>query len=451
MMNQNTMSREIQQTVDTSNTDYGESIDADLLVNNLIYEMPKALSLAVSRQHVLQYPQRSTYPLSRNTTVVFDWNTGNAFIDPSNSFLKFKLVVENPTVPAVATVPTFGVGSALNSIHEARVRSRSGVELDRTENLNLYNTYRIDYNKTQQYKNTIGKSFFIQGGTEYPIFNTNNTLQTEIVIPLSEICSFFRPLKAGQLLPPQLVSGLRIELSLESIAKTFVDTAGWFGPNAKVTLEDIHMSLDTVIMSDETSKLMNLESSNTGLEYCYERVYNYSNTFTSPSNFTLQMSKAVSQATHVFCVVQNNANVDNIAVDSFISEPYKIKSWQYRLGAQYYPHIPVITNTTATTLIKGNESYILALASYDKMRKNYQETSVTFSDFAADKSILSVSLEKNQSLSVSGLPSNNSRQLELLVTRDNSGDVANSKVDANSFLTYISIAKAYIDNVAVAI
>jgi hypothetical protein len=450
MINTNTMSREVQQTVDTSNTEYGESIDSDLLMNNLIYEMPSSMSLAVSRQHVLQYPQRSSYPVSRSSTVVFDWNSGNAFVDPNNSLLKFKLVATG--VPgAIEVIPTFGNGSALNLIHECRVRSRSGVELDRTENINVYNKYRIDYQKTQQWKNTIGKSFFVEGGTDYPIFNTANTLETEIVIPLTELCSFFRSTKAGQILPAQLVSGLRIELSLESIQKAFVDPGGWFGANGKLSIEDIHMSLDTVMLSDECSKLLNLESSNSGLEYCYERVYNYSNTFVSPSNFTLQMSKAVSQAVHSFAIVQNNASVNSGLLDSFESEPYKIKNWQWRLGAQYYPHIPVVSDTSAKVSKKGNEAYMLALASCDKMRKNYQESSVTLNDFSLNKAILAVSLEKNQSLAVSGLPSNNSRQLELLVTRDNSGDEGNAKVDVNAFMTYISVAKAYIDNTSVAI
>jgi len=451
MINTNTMSREVQQTVDTSNTDYGENIDSDLLVNNLIYEMPSSLSLAVSRQHVLQYPQRASYAVTRNTTIVFDWNSGNAYIDPSNSFLKFKMVVENPATGPIATVPTFGSGSALNLFHECRIRSRSGVELDRTENVNVYNKYRIDYNKTAQWKNTLGKSFFVEGGTDYPIFDTANTLETEVVIPLCEIASVFRPLKAGQLMPPQLVSGLRIELSLESIAKAFVDPLNWFGANAKLILEDIHMSLDTVMLSDESSKLLNLESSNSGLEYCYERVYNYSNTFTSPSNFTLQMSKAVSQAIHSFAIVQDNTSVNSATLDSFQSEPYKIKNWQWRLGAQYYPHIPVVTDTTANVNKKGNEAYMLALASCDKMRKNYQESSVTLNDFSTSKSILAVSLEKNQSLAVSGLPSNNSRQLELLVTRNNGADAPGAKVDVNAFMTYISVAKAYIDNCSVAL
>ena len=55
MMSNNTMPREMQQNVEVSDTKYDEA-DSSLLVNNLIYEMPKALSLCVDRKNVLQYP-----------------------------------------------------------------------------------------------------------------------------------------------------------------------------------------------------------------------------------------------------------------------------------------------------------------------------------------------------------------------------------------------------------
>ena len=86
------------------------SFNKVILIGNLTRDpelktLPKGttvcnLSLAVNRTNSLQYPQRSTYAVSRNTTVVFDWNTGNAFIDPANSFLKFKMVASG--VAAVA-------------------------------------------------------------------------------------------------------------------------------------------------------------------------------------------------------------------------------------------------------------------------------------------------------------------------------------------------------------
>ena len=438
------MYRENQQSVEVSDTKYDES-DGSLLINNLIYEMPKSLSLAVNRTNSLQYPQRSTYAVSRNTTVVFDWNTGNAFIDPANSFLKFKMVASG--VAAVAP-PTFGSGSALNLLHEIRIRSRSGTELDRVENFNLYKKFVNDYTRTQQWKNTVGASFFLDSAT--PIFNNGNTLRTEVCIPLTEVATFFCPIKK-QLIPPQSASGLRIELSLESIAKTFVDAAAYFANGSSLTLEDIHMSLDTVNMSDETSKLLNLESSQSGLEYTYPRVYNYSNTYDAgTSNFTLQVSKAVSQAEHAMAIIQNDVSINSATVDSFLAESFRTRSYQWRLGAQYYPHIPVQSDVSAGVTIKGMEPYLLALASFDKMKMPFSETSMTPADFSNDSGVISTSLSRNMSLAVAGLPVNNSRLLELIVERDGASD-AGAKRTVSCYLQYLSVARAYIDNIAVAI
>ena len=438
------MNREPMQSVDVSDTKYSDS-DGDLMVNNLIYEMPKSLSLATGRTHVAQFPQRSTYTVDRNSTMVFQWNTGNAYIDTSNSYLRFKMKASGTANVAPAG---FFLASALNLFHEYRIRSRSGVELDRLENCNLYNQYRLKYTKSTNWLNTIGQSFFY--ATQSAIFNQANTIITDVCIPLCELATFFCPLKKGQLLPPQIASGLQIELSLESIARAFVDTAGWFQAGSSLELTDIAMVLDTVSLSDETSKLLNLESSQSGLEWCYNRVYNYSATYASgTSNFTMQVSKAVSQATHAFMVTQNSSQTQSALFDSFLAEQFSYKSWQMRLGSQYYPN-QMVNNQTQTVTVKGMESYLLTMSSFEKMKTPFQETSLTPATYSATAAVIGVSLERNQSLAVSGLPINNSRVLEILVERDATGDAGASR-DVNCFLTYVSVAKAFIDNMSVAI
>ena len=438
------MYRENQQSVEVSDNKYDES-DGSLMINNLIYEMPKSLSLATNRTNTLQYPQRSTYTVGRNTTIVFDWNTGNAFVDPANSFLRFKMV---PAGVAAVAPPTFGSGSALNLFHEVRIRSRSGVELDRLENLNLYKRFEMDYVKTQQWKNTVGQTFFYDSANA--VFNNGNTYRPEICIPLTELSTLFKPLKK-QLLPPQLASGLRIELSLESIAKTFFDATGYFQAGSSLELQDIHMSLDTITMSDETSKLLNLESSQSGLEYTYPRVYCNSVTIdAASSNINVQISKAVSQATGVWTVVQSDATVNGATTDSFLAESYRTTTWQYRLGSVYYPHVAVQSDVSTAVNIRGLESYLLALSSFDKLKMPFSESSVSPNDYSNNSAVHSVSLERNQSLAVSGLPINNSRILEFNAQRNGANDAGDKRI-VSSFLSYISVARAYIDNVAVAI
>jgi hypothetical protein len=438
------MNREPMQNIDVSDTKYSDA-DGDLMVNNLIYEMPKSLSLATGRTHVNQFPQNRTYLVDRNSTMVFQWNTGNAYIDCSNSYLRFKMKANGP---AFANAPTFGTGSALNLFHEYRIRSRSGVELDRLENCNLYNQYRLKYTKTTNWLSTVGQSFFYNSGTA--VFNSANTYIPDVCIPLCELATFFCPIKKGQLLPPQVASGLQIELSLESIARAFVDGNTFFQAGSSLELIDVAMVLDTVSLSDETSKLLNLESSQSGLEWCYNRIYNFSATYAAgTSNFTLQVSKAVSQATHAFMVTQDSSLTQNGLYDSFQSEQFKYKSWQFRLGSSYYPN-QVVNNQTTIVPIKGMESYLLTMSSFEKMKTPFQETSVTPSLYSSTHGVIGVSFERSQSLAVSGLPVNNSRICEILIDRDGSADGADKR-DVNCFLTYISVAKAYIDNLSVAI
>ena len=404
MMSNKTMSNEVQQSVDVSDTAYDDA-DSDLLLNNLIYELPKALALSTNRTHKRQFPQRSTYTVDRNTTMVWDIMSGNAFGNQENSYIHYKMNAKNVT-PDIATMPDFGSGSVLNLHREVRIQSRSGTEVDRLENCNLFNKNRIDYEKSEQWKKTIGAAFFVNSAV--PLFNTANTITTEVNIPLCEIAPFFRPLKKGQQIPPQILSGLRLEISMESLARAFKDPLGYFGAGSSLELSDIYISLDCVDLSDETSKLINLESSQTGLEICYNRVYNNAHTYPAGTNsFTSQITKSVSQAVHAFTVISNNTNSNLSTVDSFLSEPFRTTSWQYRLGSQYYPHQNIISQVGATVSVAGQESYLHAMASYEKMANSFRESSVTPTDYANGKGILSVSLERNQSLAVSGLPINN--------------------------------------------
>jgi len=439
------MQRDNITNVSVSENEYSET-DGDLMLNQLIYEMPKALSLRTSKTHVSQYPQQSTYTVSRDTVMVWTWNTGNSYIDCANSYLKFRL---KATGTAAVTPPTFGTSGsgALNLINSCRIRSKSGVELSRTENLNMYNTFRIASEKSQQWINTIGSAFYVNATTSP--FNSANTLFTDVTIPLSEISSFFRPLKSGQLLPAQLASGLNIELSLESVSKSFKDPSAFFGAGSSLLLTDIHMSLSTVNLSDETSKILNLESSQSGLEFVYPRVFSYQNIFPAGStNINIQLQKSVSQAVRVSTILSNNANATNGLVDSFVSESWKVKNWQYRLGSSYFPNQPVIESTTSS--LPGVQSYMLGLASYDKMTSPFSESSVTLQKFGTSNGSISTSLERDSSLAISGQSINNSRVLEALIERDASADTTD-KLQVDCFLTYIAVAKAYIDNVSVSI
>jgi hypothetical protein len=66
-----------------------QSGEGDLLVNNLIYEQPKALSLAVNRTYTRQYFQRNDY--KNGETALIDINSGSDYCDVANSYLTFSV------------------------------------------------------------------------------------------------------------------------------------------------------------------------------------------------------------------------------------------------------------------------------------------------------------------------------------------------------------------------
>lgn len=442
---------EPQQNVGVSDVQVTDESEEDLLINNLIYSMPKSLSLATQRTYVRMFPQERSMEVNKNNTMVTIFNTGNNYINAANSFLKFKL--SNTYTVAGAHQTTFGSGSAINIFNNFTARSKSGTELARSLEANQWARNNILYTHSKAWMDTIGSSFACNqvddagAPTAASLLRLTNVLDSYYTIPLVELDPFFSTHK-NLLLPPQLASGLTLELGFENPSRACVVNADAINV---MTISEIEWVLDAVNLSDDTQRVLNLESSQTGLEVSYRRVFKAANNAPAGStSFTLQMMRAVAQAESCFVHITNPANDMSPLVDSFASVPYTINSSQFRLGSLYMPQQPTKDYIVTANALSGQENYLMALQSFDKLRHPFQEASVTLAQYELNKGILGVSFEKNQDLSVSGLSINNSRVLELLL---NFG-VAVAPVGGytvSMFLTYCSVSKCFIDNTAVAI
>lgn len=409
---------------------------ADLMVNNLIYAQPAALSLAVARTYKKMFFQRNAYVGDRSSTMICDWNTGTSFVDLQNSYLSFKVKVNSVAGTATAN---FGSGSAMNVINECRITSRSGTELDRLQNANLWSKMDSLYTLPDGYLKTVGT---VQGFGEYrnaTIDPANlSSTETRFCIPLTALSTFFRPLKK-QLLPPQLASGLRFELVLEDFRTVLFQK---LGPVTGYDISGLYFQLDCVDMTDDCQKTISMESAADGLEYTYERI------FTSLSQVPIgqltvsqQVRKAVSQSAFATTITMSQADRINVTKDSLNSIPFNYSSYQYRIGALYFP------NQEVQDAQDGVEAYIITQQVYDKLKHPYAEGSMTLANFKSVHGVLGASFEKNTSLQVSGLPVNNSRTLEL----NTSYVSVTEALDVITFLQYVSVARCFTDNIAVAL
>ena len=417
-----------------------QSGSADLMVNNLIYKQPAALSLAVNRTYKKMFFQRSAYTGDRSTTMVCDWNTGTSYVNLANSYVCFKVQITGSN-PAVNSTANWGSGSAMNVINELRIQSRSGTEMDRLQNCNLWSKYDSLYTLPAGQLTTVGSA---QGfGPTRSTADSSNMGSLDpasrFCIPLTAMSTFFRPIKNNQLLPPQLASGLHFEIVLEDFRTALYQKAGVV---TGYNLEALYFQLDCVDMTDDVQRTINMESAQDGLEYTYERI------FTSVSQLPIgqlslsqQVRKAVSQACFATSITVSQANKINVALDSLTSIPFNYTNFQYRLGALYFP------NQEVSDAADGLEAYLITQQVYDKLKNNYSEGSVTGSQFAATLGVLAASFEKDTSLNVSGLAINSSRVLEL----NASYAAVTEALEVITFLQYCSVARIFVDNICVAI
>ena len=185
-----------------------------------------------------------------------------------------------------------------------------------------------------------------------------------------------------------------------------------------------------------------MDSAKDGLEWSYERVYTtITQQPSAQTSISAQVRKAVSQACLVYSISISAADRVDITKDSLVAVPFNTSTFQYRLGSLYFP------NQRIENGVDGTESTLIAYETFDKLRHPFRETSVTPASFKSKFGVLAASLERDQSLQFSGLAVNNSRTLELDATY---ASVAEN-LEVYTFLTYCSVARAFIDNVSVAL
>lgn len=392
-----------------------------LALNGLRYKAPQPLSTSILRTAKKQYAQRQQYEAGDN--IIFHINS-TGFVDPEQSFLKFGIQV-------TGLAAGFGsFGSAMNVIRNVRISSKNGTELDRIQSANEYSVYRTNYSidKDELEANTPLTGFGL--GTT-GVFT--GSVQT-FCIPLSWVSGLFRPHVKGQMMPPHLISGARIELELETFSRALYSV----GATTGYTITNPQIVFMESTLNDNSLKVLTEESAQNGLEYTYDRVFTIIEANTTGA-VSQQINKAVSQATSVFTSVHPTANQNLVTQDSFLSSSSTttLSSYLYRLGSNYFPHQAVNENKEAYVLsrsaIKNDLSGAVSTVSYDNW---------------AIQGLFQVgtSLKTHHDISSSGLAVNNSAAVE--VQFDSPTAAARTFY---IFMTYTALARAFLQQVAVKI
>lgn len=311
------------------NMQLNDSLTQSLLqVNKLLYKMPPMIGIASKKHHRIDYFQSSNYV--NGEVMVLDSQTGSEFVNPKTSYLKMKIEPNG--------AGSFNTGSVGNVINRIVVRTRTGKEISRLENANLLIKNRQIYECPRNWKRTIGVS---QG------YNISELLAEEEV-PISKV--YILPLwvipcfNVDCLLPPQMMEGLRIEITLETPNVAFGPITG---PTPSTVTEysvnrpEIHW--DSVDLADQFKRKIAEMAARQGLNIVHKEYFHtiVASSSSGQTQFNFDVKKAASKALRLFIVSRDQAKISSAAADGMGSAQYDYLSYQSRIGAIYYPNAPL--------------------------------------------------------------------------------------------------------------
>ena len=398
--------------------------DSLIRVNGLSYRMPSNMSVVVSRNMKRSYANLDSY--QSGGKIIITWNSGSEYVNGMNSYLTFD-------AQCTVSDSTLGSGSALNFIDSVTVNSLQGSEVDRVEGVAAYARDNDRWTFSQDYLNNVG-SVMGYGSTE------GGTIPTEAKVPFADTKRFCIPLSklcglcnTSVLIPSMLAGGLRFDIKLADFSKALKNT---LGTTTGYTLTNVNMMLDSYQLADSIQKRLMAEASATGLEFFYETWDRTKHNISGSNKANITVRKAVSRALSAFAktrVIVDDAT--ELKRDSQASETNKVSGMFWRLGSLNFP------NQRLTSL---EEQYFYAQYAMGKLQHPHKNNSVSLTDFIGDEGIVAVSLERSSVLSLSGLPVNNSRTLQVELDYSTS---ANRDIDI--YMRYLQLARVFPNNVLI--
>jgi hypothetical protein len=436
--------------VNVQNGGFEESL---IQLNKLSYQMLPQLGICSARTHTIGFAQQSQY--KNGEVMTWDSQTGAFFVDPKGCYLKFSV---SPTSSNVNQGLSFGSGSCANLFSRIVVRSRSGKELTRVEELGLLTKYVQLYSQPQDWLKTVGRSqgySEISGATQFG--DTVPSTGKVFIINLCVLIPFFNSL-GNKMIPPQILEGLRIEISLTDPGQAFC--ASNQSNSNKCTafvIDRPQIFWDCYTLADQFARKIAEVAATKGLNLMHKE-YFYSSIGTNNTQINYDIKRAASKALKCHIVTRDQAKINNTSFDYHESAPYCISSLQSQIGSLYNPNQPLHVEGVDTD--KNMESYYFNLYGCDIHNQPFgyapsvSPEQFTGQEIKADarsifnNSMITFNLNKSNTSDIVGSVINNSRALLINLNKATGGYMPdNLRVD--SWLQHVRAIKVFTSNCTV--
>jgi hypothetical protein len=351
--------------------------------NEIVYQDPGAASLVGQRSLHRFEAHKNSYRGGQVMEITLE--SGSSFLDTCSSWLRFKV-----TTGEAATLSN-AQGSALDLIESVVVLSRSGVEIMRNDRLNVYKRATLPYERDSEYLQTTASAFW------YGDVATDFAPGRFVAIPLSELSDLF--CKGQQQMPPPLISGARIQITLASTKDAFKWANETVGPTRYYECDNINIYGDASEFSDAASREVMVNASQQGLKLDWTD-YSHVAQASLGGALTVDFQKSVARAVRAVILTRDDAN-DLYAADSLGGETYDINTQRFRLGAQAFPRIPLADGDS-------HSAYLNNLRTFKKLQGHaVGMAAVRKADFDAN-SVITTLLDRSDNLQSSGISTNRS-------------------------------------------
>lgn len=424
----------------------GGLADSLLQVNQLSYRLPPQISIASKCTHVINYSQQSSY--ANGNTVIFDIQTGSAFVDPQASYIRFTVIPNDGT-------HCFGSGSVANIFSRVVVRTATGKELSRVEDADLLIKMMDVYDNSNDWRNTLGVS---QG------YSDSNTFVASVyadavpaagkvfIIPFQTLMPCMSP-HGAKLVPPHLMSGLRIELTLAGADDAFCSVDQKVPLTlASYTVGFLEAHLKTFDLADAFSRKIN-EMAVSGLNYLYKEHFHNIISPGANSQINFDIKKACSKALTARIMTRRSTILTTAGRDKHASDVFNYIKYQAHIGSDYFPNSPMQL-AGVPTITNINEPYYYTMYAQDKLNK-WSPPGVSPTQFLGrvtdgttaevySNGIIAFNFNKSNVSDMAGYTVSNSRALLVDLQQNSALDI---RIDV--YLTFLRLAKIYQSNTIV--
>lgn len=376
-------------------------------LNQVWYRTPPQLSLVSKRTILQNQAQRYNYTNPVQDVITFIFNSGEYYVNMNTSYLYFEIGYNNPAQYA-QLMAYISQGNIMTIFDEIVFMSSSGTEVNREQQKGLHAASTFRYTHDQQYMDTYGQvqgaplgsysqiynghgptqdnpgipGLGVGGATlptgdaggrgmrGYGLHNINaqicavpqtNTLTlgyAGFIVPMDQLLGCFKPYM-NCLMPAGLLAGGRLEMRLKQPTE-FLQIAGPNTPNATftgsctnllkdlvtyLTVNKIYINFDAFQLSDAVIKrLVEVAATSEGLTLMFD-TYDYTPTpAVTTGTVEAQVTQARSRIVRSWCVLRDDAQVNNPYVNSLCSEAATRRICQAVLPGQ-----AVMTGTAGDT------------------------------------------------------------------------------------------------------